>query len=58
MLNFSQCEDPENSVRGFPDKVFLVAIVFHRGPNGPPSRSNWTQVQLLLEGYHWKYIAT
>ena len=31
-----------------PDNVFLVITVFHRGPYGPPSRSNWT----FLEGVH------
>ena len=33
----------ENSVRGGP---FYRLNVFHRGPNGPPSRSNWA----LLRG--------
>ena len=41
-------------VRGGPENffLFLVIIAFHKGPYGPPSRSNWTQkVQLLLKGF-------
>ena len=37
------CADPENSVmRMGVLKTFLFINVFHRGPCGPPPRSNWT----------------
>ena len=47
---------------GGPENIFVINIS-HRGPNGPPSRSNWTKgVQLLLEGsvpvFLRKHIAT
>ena len=33
-------------------KTYFVSVinVFHRGLYGPPSRSDWIRVQLLLEG--------
>ena len=50
----ASCTGPENSVKGGSWHVFvclLVFNVFYREPDGPPSRSNWTQrVQLRLEG--------
>ena len=50
-LDYAQIKNiPSGGVLKF---SYLVIIVFHRGPNGPPSRSDCTRgVQLLLEGVH------
>ena len=46
--------------QGGPDNIvifFSIINIFHREPNEPPSRSNWTHwVQSLLEGYLYQYF--
>ena len=45
------------SVGGGGAELFLIINVFHRGPYGSLSRSNWTRgVLLLLEGDAYQYF--